>query len=185
MTHVYDNTITIFETYNPKLSNLSKHILINIYCKLIYVYRNHSTSHSEINILLIWWRHHSCHIIAFVLRLWVFCYCVTSAVSRVRGHFFFGFNRITTNIVLFVLFVWGFSCHFREFFTHVETSPLPVKAANFDPYSTRMAMEQWGFFSVSHLLWASVYKCHPRGPMTLTPIAERLAVKLSLPVCTT
>ena len=87
MTHVYDNTITIFETYNPKLSNLSKHILINIYCKLIYVYRNHSTSHSEINILLIWWRHHSCHIIAFVLRLWVFCYCVTSAVSRVRGHF--------------------------------------------------------------------------------------------------
>ena len=32
--------------------------------------------------------------------------------------------------------------------THLETSPLPVKAANFDPYSALMAIEQGGFLSV-------------------------------------
>ena len=31
----------------------------------------------------------------------------------------------------------------------------------------------------------SVYNGHHRGPVTLTPIAERLAVELSLPVYTT
>ena len=48
-----------------------------------------------------------------------------------------------------------------------------------------MAIEQWWFFSVPHLriLWhgTSVYNGHLRGPVTLTPIAARLAV-LSLPV---
>ena len=60
---------------------------------------------------------------------------------------------------------------------------------NFDLCSAlmHMAIEQWGFISVPHLLWhgASVYNGHLRGPMTLTPIAERLAVELSLPVFTT
>ena len=41
--------------------------------------------------------------------------------------------------------------------------------------STLVAIKQWGFFSVSHLLWqgASVYYSHLRGPVTLTPNAER------------
>ena len=40
--------------------------------------------------------------------------------------------------------------------------------------------------TVPHLLWhgASVYNGHLRRPVTLTPIAERLAVELSLPVFT-
>ena len=61
------------------------------------------------------------------------------------------------------------------------------RASNFDLCSALMAIEQWGFFSVPHLLWhgASVYNGHLRGPMILTPIAERLAVELSLPVFTT
>ena len=61
------------------------------------------------------------------------------------------------------------------------------RAANFDLCSAHMAIEQWGFFRVPHLLWhgASVYNGHLRGPVTLTPIAERLAVELSLPVFTT
>ena len=44
-----------------------------------------------------------------------------------------------------------------------------------------------GFFSVSHILWhgASVYNGHLRGPVALTPFAERFAVELSLPVFTT
>ena len=39
-----------------------------------------------------------------------------------------------------------------------------------------IAIEQWRFFSV--LLWhgATVYDDHLRGPLTLTPIVERLAV---------
>ena len=80
------------------------------------------------------------------------------------------------------LFVWGLSSHSRIF--HVDTSPLPVK---FDLCSALMAIDQWGFFSVSHLLWhgAYVYNGHLRGPVKLTPIAERLAVELSLPVFTT
>ena len=50
-----------------------------------------------------------------------------------------------------------------------------------------MAIEQWEFFNVPHLLGheASVYNGHLRGPVTLTSIAERLAVELSLPVMTT
>ena len=70
------------------------------------------------------------------------------------------------------------------FFTHIETPSLSVKGSNFDLCWTLMAIEQWGFFSVPHLLWhgASVYNGHLRGPVTLTPIAERLAVELSLPV---
>ena len=58
------------------------------------------------------------------------------------------------------------------------------RAANFDLYSALMAIEQWGFFCVPHLLWlgASVYNGHLRGSVTLTPIAKRLTVELSLPV---
>ena len=50
-----------------------------------------------------------------------------------------------------------------------------------------MAIERWGFFSVPHPLWhwASVYNGHLREPVTLTLIAEHLAVELSLPVFTT
>ena len=57
------------------------------------------------------------------------------------------------------------------------------RGANFDLCSALMAIEQWGFFTVPHLLW-HVYNGHFRGPVTLTPNAERLAVELSLPVFT-
>ena len=61
------------------------------------------------------------------------------------------------------------------------------RAANFYLCSALMAIEQWGFLSVPNLLWhgVSVYNGHLRGPVTLTPIAERLAVDLSPPVLTT
>ena len=61
------------------------------------------------------------------------------------------------------------------------------RAANFDLCSALMAIEQWGCFSVPYLLWhgESVYNGPLRGPVTLKPIAERLAVKLSLPIFTT
>ena len=61
------------------------------------------------------------------------------------------------------------------------------RTAKFDLCSARMAIEQWGFFSVPHLLWqeAYVYNGHLHGPVTLKPDAERLAVDLSLPDFTT
>ena len=61
------------------------------------------------------------------------------------------------------------------------------RAANFALCSALMAIEQRGFSSVPHLLWhgASLYNGHLWGPVTLTPIAERLAVELTLPVFTT
>ena len=68
----------------------------------------------------------------------------------------------------------------REFFTNMVTSPLPMKGCkfNFGLCSALMAIEQWGFLNLPQLLW--------HGPtlynVTLTPVVERLAVKLSLPV---
>ena len=58
------------------------------------------------------------------------------------------------------------------------------KAAKIGLYLKLMAIEHWEFFSVPRLLLhgASVYSGHLRGPVTLTPVAERLAVELSLPV---
>ena len=58
------------------------------------------------------------------------------------------------------------------------------KTANVDLCSALMTIEQWGFFSVPHLLWhgVSVYNGHLRG--LVTPVAERLAVELLLPVFT-
>ena len=58
------------------------------------------------------------------------------------------------------LFVFGVYRRTREFFTHMETLPFPVKGCKFFYLcSALMAIEQWGFFSVPHLLWhgASVY----------------------------
>ena len=76
--------------------------------------------------------------------------------------------------LLFCLYVHlEFFVHLENVFTHLETSTLQTKA-----------IELWRFFNVLHLLrhGASVYNCHPRGPVTLTPNAECLAVELSLPV---
>ena len=69
-------------------------------------------------------------------------------------------------VCLFVCF--GVYRPTREFFTQMETSPIPVKGANFDLCSALLAIEQWGFFSGPHLLWhwASVYDGNLRGPLT-------------------
>ena len=83
-------------------------------------------------------------------------------------------------VSLFVCF-GGLSSHSRIFHLYGDVT------TGEDLCSALMAIEQWGFFSVPHWLWhrASVYNGHVRGPVTLTPIADRLAVELSLPVFTT
>ena len=90
-------------------------------------------------------------------------------------------------------FMYMFVCMFvcLEFFIPFENCSLiwrhhhyPWRAANFDLCSVLIAIEQWGFFSVPHLLWhgASVYNGHLQGLVSLTSNAQRLAVELSLPV---
>ena len=76
----------------------------------------------------------------------------------------------------------GFSSYFRIFHSYGDITIAGAGASNFDQCSTLMAIEQWGFFSVPHLLWhgTSVYNGHLREHVNLTPLAQRLAVKLSL-----
>ena len=64
------------------------------------------------------------------------------------------FNRWTKKcfVCLFVC-LFGVFRPTREFFIHLETSPLPAKGCKFWPISALMIIEQWGFFSVPHLLW--------------------------------
>ena len=84
--------------------------------------------------------------------------------------------------VLFVCLFWVYRPT-REFFTHMDTSPLPVKGCRFWPMLDTHG--HWAvFIKVPPLLWhgASIYNGHLWGPVTLTPIALRLAVELSLPV---
>ena len=68
-------------------------------------------------------------------------------------------------VCLFVVF-----CPTREIFPHMETSPLSVKGCKFLLCLALVAIEQWGYFSMPHLLWhgASVYNVHFRGPVTLS-----------------
>ena len=75
-----------------------------------------------------------------------------------------------------------FFCPTREFFSHLEMSPLPLKACTFYLCSALMAIELWGIFSMPHLLWhgPTLHNGHLRGPVTLTTVVERLAVELSL-----
>ena len=100
----------------------------------------------------------------------------------------------TGKLVSFLFFFWGGGVFiYLGFFVPVENFSLiwrrhhyRWRSANVDVYSVFMAIEQWGFFSVPHLRWhgPTLYSCHFRGPVTLTPVAERLAVELSLPVLT-
>ena len=62
----------------------------------------------------------------------------------------FSFRRY---IVLFCLFVWVSSSP-SKFFTHIGCHNFRWRAANFDQYicSAPTVIEQWGFFSLPHLL---------------------------------
>ena len=75
-----------------------------------------------------------------------------------------------------VCLFWGFRVT-REFFTHFPY--YRWRATHFDLYSALRTSEQWGFFNMSHLLWhgPTLDNGHLRGP-----VAERLAVELSLTV---
>ena len=84
------------------------------------------------------------------------------------------------NMLYLCLFVclFGVFRHFDNFPPLWRRYHYHWRAANyFDLYSASIATEQWGFFNVTHLLWrgSNLYNCQFRGPVTLSPIAERLA----------
>ena len=95
---------------------------------------------------------------------------------------------MNTDSFVFLFLVCLFVCLFvfpleNEFFTHMETSPVPLKGCKCWP----MLGTHGHILSVPHLQWheRSVYNGHLRWPSTFPSIAERLAVALSLPIFTT
>ena len=81
------------------------------------------------------------------------------------------------------LFVWIFSSLPRNFHTyHMETSPLQVKGCKFWPMLGTYG--HWAVRVLNHatsrtVTQATLYTGHLRGPVTLPPVAESLAVELS------
>ena len=91
-------------------------------------------------------------------------------------------------ICLFVLFIWSLSSHSRIFHSYrdVTIAGKGLQSLTYARHSC-MATEHGGFFNVPLPLWhgPTVYNGHLRGPVTLAPVLERLAVELSLPSFTT
>ena len=73
------------------------------------------------------------------------------------------------------LFVWSFSSHLRIFHSYGDFTN-----ACWGLQILTYARHSWSF-CVSHLQWhgTSVYNGHLRGPVTLTLVAERLAIESS------
>ena len=83
-------------------------------------------------------------------------------------------------IVFVCLFVWSLSSH-SKCFTHMEK---PVKGCKF---ASMLGTHGHWALNVPYLLWhwPTLYNCHLWGPVTLTPVAERLEIELSKPIYTT
>ena len=111
---------------------------------------------------------------------------VVKLSTGLNWYCFYASSHIPNDFVCLFLFVWSLLSHSRNFSIIWRRHHCRWRAANFDLCSALMAIEQWGFFNVPYLLWhgPTVYNGHLRGPVSLTPVAERLGVKLSLPVCT-
>ena len=89
--------------------------------------------------------------------------------------------------LLSVCLFWNFSSHSGILNLFGDVTIAGEELQNFDLCSALMAIERWGFISLQHL-WLGhpfIMNGHLRGPVTLSPNAERLAVKLSLHVLTT
>ena len=87
--------------------------------------------------------------------------------------------------MVILVIVWGFSSHSRIFNSYGD-----VTFAGEGLQSLTYPRHSWPLSTESSLACpptvtrASVYNSRLRGPVTLTPIAERFAVELSLPVFT-
>ena len=75
------------------------------------------------------------------------------------------FNNMHHLCLLVCVFFYS---HLRIFHSYGDITITSERAANFDLCSALMAIEQWGFSSMPHLLWygTSVYNGHLWGPVT-------------------
>ena len=81
-------------------------------------------------------------------------------------NWFYLISNISTLTAIFCLFVClELTVPLENFLLIWRRHHCRWRAANFDLCSALMAIEQWGFFSVPHLLWhgASVYNGHFRA----------------------
>ena len=88
-----------------------------------------------------------------------------------------------------LLFVWDLSSHLRIFHSYWDVT-ITGMATNFDLCSAycHRTVRPGSLACHTYIVlwhWPSIYNGHLRGHVTLTPISERLAVELSLPVFTT
>ena len=99
---------------------------------------------------------------------------------------FFKIIIVCIHVSLVVCLFGILSSYSREFFHSYRDVTITDEGLNFYLCLALMSIEQWGYFSVPHLLWhgASIYNGQLRGPVTLTPIPQRLAVELSISVFT-
>ena len=120
------------------------------------------------------------------LQVCICCMCIVCFILLVciDYMYFVGFILLVYVSCVYSVCLFGVLRHFWEFFIHMETFLLPVKGWKF--WSILDTHGHWAA-RVLKLLWhgASVYNGHLRGPVTLTSVAERLEVALSLSIFTT
>ena len=82
------------------------------------------------------------------------------------------------------LFVCGFKSHSRKFHSYGDVTIIgeELQIMTYSQHLWPLSSEDSLACHTFCVLWASVHNGHLRGPVTLTPIAESLAVELSLPV---
>ena len=107
--------------------------------------------------------------------------------SCLRGQEIYKFERPLTLNSVFLIYARskeddyflfsGLTSHSKILYSYWDVNITCEGLQIFNLCSTLMVIEQWGFFSVPHLLWhgASVYNGHLWGSLALTLIAESLA----------
>ena len=103
---------------------------------------------------------------AVIMPFWYLKQALYNAVSKRRN------NAKCFCLSVFLFVCLGFIVPLDNFSLIWRRHHYRWMSANFDLCLALMAIEQWVFFSVPHLLWhgASVYNGLLQGPGTLTPI---------------
>ena len=89
-------------------------------------------------------------LLCFRYYLWLSVSICTFCVTCILFAYWDLFCHITC---IFCFGLFGVFRPCREFFNHMETSPWPVKGCKFWPMLGTHGHWQWGFLSLSHLLW--------------------------------
>ena len=113
--------------------------------------------------------------------------CCLHEIANTRHHGDLQFQRHHSDPHFYFFVVCLFFAPLKNFSLIWRRHHNRRRATNFYLYSALMAVEHWGFLNLSHLMWQgpTFHNFHLWGAVTLTPIAKRLAVDLSLPVLTT